>query len=218
MALVTAADSKYFLPLKNLVGSVKFHDNGTRILVYVRSVKAAECAFDAVFCCSYDIGLNASEAAAVLGWGGVELLPMPLSRLSDQSNHPRRHVLAQPASFAWKGGVQHPVSLIIFSQHCSARVISDALTRHAHVFYMDAGQELRWPLDEIERRLRLSGNFHVAQEGWTSNCTCCGNSFVFTHAGTLQALGIPAALIYGRPMSAGGIQVCCADRVSVPFI
>jgi hypothetical protein len=33
MALVTAADSKYFLPLKNLVGSVKFHDNGTRILV-----------------------------------------------------------------------------------------------------------------------------------------------------------------------------------------
>jgi hypothetical protein len=35
-ALVTAADSKYFLPLKNLVGSVKFHDNGTRILVYVR--------------------------------------------------------------------------------------------------------------------------------------------------------------------------------------
>ena len=72
---------------------------------------------------------------------------------------------------------------------------------------MDAGQELRWPLDEIERRLRLAGNFHVAQEGWTSNCTCCGNSYVFTHAGTLQALGIPPGLIYGRPMSAGGIQV-----------
>jgi hypothetical protein len=34
-ALVTAADSKYFLPLKNLVGSVKFHDNGTRIIVCV---------------------------------------------------------------------------------------------------------------------------------------------------------------------------------------
>ncbi len=35
-ALVTAADSKYFLPLMNLVGSVKFHDNGTRIIVYSR--------------------------------------------------------------------------------------------------------------------------------------------------------------------------------------
>jgi hypothetical protein len=35
-ALVTAADSKYLLPLKNFVGSVKFHDNGTRILVYVQ--------------------------------------------------------------------------------------------------------------------------------------------------------------------------------------
>jgi len=33
MALVTAADSKYFLPLQNLIGSVKFHDNGTRIIV-----------------------------------------------------------------------------------------------------------------------------------------------------------------------------------------
>ena len=85
-------------------------------------------------------------------------------------------------------------------------MIQDALTRHAHVFYMDAGQELRWPLDEIERRLRLAGNFHVAQEGWTSNCTCCGNSYVFTHADTLRALGVPAALIFGRPMSAGGIQ------------
>ncbi len=30
---------------------------------------------------------------------------------------------------------------------------------------------------------------------------------MFTHAGTLQALGIPPGLIYGRPMSAGGIQV-----------
>jgi hypothetical protein len=151
--------------------------------------------------------LNASEAAAVLSWGGVELLPLPLGQLSHQSQHPRRDVLAQPSSFAWKGAIQNGVLVVFLNSRCTARVISDALARYAHVFYMDAGQELRWSLDEIERRLRLAGNFHVAQEGWTSNCTCCGNSFVFTHAGTLQALGIPAAIIYGRPMSAGGIQV-----------
>ncbi len=60
-------------------------------------------------CGRYDIGLNATEAAAVLKWGGVELLPMPLDQLSDQSNHPRRHVLAQPTSFAWKGVLHRPV-------------------------------------------------------------------------------------------------------------
>ncbi len=53
--------------------------------------------------CSYDIGLNASEAAAVRQWGGVELLPLPLSQLSDETTHPRGHVLSQPSSFAWKG-------------------------------------------------------------------------------------------------------------------
>jgi len=144
----------------------------------------------------------------------VELLPLPLDQLSRQSQHPRRDVLAQASSFAWKGALQNGVLVIFLTIRCTAHVISDALTRHAQVFYMDAGQELRWSLDEIERRLRLAGNFHVAQEGWTSNCTCCGNSFVFTHAGTLQALGIPAALIYGRPMSAGGIQVWRANCIS----
>ncbi len=88
---------------------------------------------------------------------------------------------------------------LYFLSAVAQRVISDAPTRYAHVLYMDAGQELRWSLDEIERRLRFAGNFHVAQEGWTSNYTCCGNSFVFTHAGTLQALGIPAALISEDP-------------------
>ena len=151
-------------------------------------------------------------------WGGVELLPLPLDQLSRQSQHPRRDVLAQASSFAWKGALQNGVLVIFLTIRCTAHVISDALTRYAQVFYMDAGQELRWSLDEIERRLRLAGNFHVAQEGWTSNCTCCGNSFVFTHTGTLQALGIPAALIYGRPMSAGGIQVWRANCISFHFI
>ena len=149
----------------------------------------------------------------MLEWGGVELRPMPLGQIAEETNHPRGHLLALPASFAWKGPRCHSLHFAHFLPLTlfKARVIEDALNLHAHVFYMDAGQELRWPMDEIERRLRLAGNFHVAQEGWTSNCTCCGNSYVFTHAGTLQALGIPPALILGRPMSAGGIQARCAD-------
>jgi hypothetical protein len=31
---------------------------------------------------SYNIGLNSTEAAAVLQWGGVELLPLPLSQFA----------------------------------------------------------------------------------------------------------------------------------------
>jgi hypothetical protein len=64
----------------------------------------------------YDIGLNASEAAAVRAWGGVELLPLPLSQLSDETKHPRGHLLSQPSSFAWKGVYLDPILIqIVFT-------------------------------------------------------------------------------------------------------
>ena len=63
--------------------------------------------------CRYNIGLNATEVASVLEWGGVELIHMPLSQMAEEIKHPRGHVLALPSSFAWKGDLQCASSLFV---------------------------------------------------------------------------------------------------------
>lgn len=50
----------------------------------------------------------------MLEWGGVELRPMPLGQIAEETNHPRGHLLALPASFAWKGPRCHSLHFAPF--------------------------------------------------------------------------------------------------------
>lgn len=82
----------------------------------------------------------------------------------------------------------------------------DALEKNDKIFYEDAGQEFRRPIDEVLALILRDGHFFVAQDGWETKLQCCGRITELCHQGTFDYLGLNPRDFDKGMMCAGGIQ------------
>lgn len=167
MIIATAANSPYFMSLKNLVGSIHFWAPDCNILIY-------------------DLGLKKTFLEEITHWHNVTIVHNFVPR-----NAPDHCRIIH--TYAWK-----PLT------------IYHAIQRHPSVLWIDAGSDLRAPINPIEHYLEEDGHFFV--QGQDVDMT------LKSHRACYQAMGTFKEDFKGRQHFAGSLQGYTRKGQSYGFI
>jgi hypothetical protein len=143
MVIVTAADEPYADRLSNLIGSIQFWEGETSWTVRHGELRPKRPTQIFV----YDLGLAPPSVLRVKSWDHVQVLPLPTTS-ADLNRTPVPSFVRDPA-MAW---------LVSWKP----LVVLEALSRHAHVLWVDANAEIRFPLDIPREAIETDGHFFTA--------------------------------------------------------
>jgi len=142
----------------------------------------------------HDLGMSAVQVANVSQWRNVRVLPV---NFDGWPGHVR--VLWK---FAWKP--------LVMWNTLEAMERGDYGPDRRYMVYLDAGEELRAPLDLVLSLLYAQGYFYVVQDGRQTSLKCCGRIGELTRPETIDALRVSDSRMMRNleegVMCAGGIQ------------
>jgi hypothetical protein len=142
----------------------------------------------------HDLGMSEAQAANVSGWRNVRVLPV---NFAGWPGHVRTLW-----KFAWKP--------LVMWNTLEAMKRGDFGPDRQYMVYLDAGEELRAPLDLVLSLLHAQGFFYVVQDGMKTSLKCCGRIGELTRPETIGALRVGDERMMRNleqgVMCAGGIQ------------